>query len=255
MPDNPRAPAMILILGGTADAMRIAAKVYAVYGSAYTVMTSLAGRVKTPKSPIGEMRIGGFGGIEGLSTFLRENNVCTVIDATHPFAAQMSRHARKACKENHVQRVQVCRPEWPKIEGDIWIEVDSVAEAAQRLPTLGKRAFLTVGLGELAPFKDMYDMWNLVRVVDTPAAPLLNGPHTTIAARGPFQEADELALLKEHHIDVLVTKHAGGAATYGKLAAARKLNIPVLMVTRPLAEPGETCPPGSVLSWLENALK
>jgi precorrin-6A/cobalt-precorrin-6A reductase len=253
MPDKTQSP-MILILGGTADAMRIAAKVFARYGQSHTVMTSLAGRVKTPQNPIGEVRIGGFGGIDGLKAYLRTHNVVAVIDATHPFAAQMSRHASLACDAIGVKRVQVRRPEWPKVAGDNWIEVDTVPEAAALLPSLGKRAFLTVGLGELAPFRDMHEIWNLVRVVDEPAEPLLNGPHLTIAARGPFHEADERALMAEHEIDVVVTKHAGGDATYGKLAVARERNIPVVMVRRPPAEAGDTCAPDGVLNWLEHTL-
>jgi len=254
MPDKTPNTPMILILGGTADAMRIAASVFADYGEHYTVMTSLAGRVKDPKQPIGEIRIGGFGGIDGLKAFIKTNNVVAVVDATHPFAAQMSRHARTACDETKTMRVQVCRPTWPYVDGDNWIEVENVAEAAEILPDIGSRAFLTVGIGELDPFRNMDEIWSLVRVVDEPSTPLLNGPHLTIAMRGPFAEDDELALLQRYNIDVVVTKHAGGDATYGKLAAARQLNIPVLMVKRPPTEHGDTCAPDGVLSWLSSIL-
>lgn len=240
---------LVLILGGTADAIRIATQLVAL--GCTRVLTSLAGKVKSPKPIPGETRIGGFGGAAGLESFLLQNNVAAVIDATHPFAAQMSANARAACDATRIPRLQIRRPEWPRHPADRWVEVDTVAEAATRLPALGRRAFLTVGLGELEPFRDRTDLWCLVRVVDTPASPLLNGPHLTIAARGPFREADERILLETHKIDILVTKHAGGDATYGKLKAARDLGIPVLMVRRPPAEPGDTGLPEEAVAWVK----
>ena len=239
---------LVLILGGTADAIAIATALVAKADC--RVLTSLAGKVKSPKSIPGETRVGGFGGAAGLQSFLTQNNVAAVIDATHPFAAQMSANARRACDTTQIPRLQIRRPEWPREAADTWIEVDTVAEAAARLPTLGTRAFLTVGLSELAPFRDLAAVWCLVRVVDTPAAPLLNGPHLTIAARGPFREDAERALLETHRIDVVVTKHAGGSATYGKLKAARDLGIPVLMIRRPPPEPGDTGAPEEAVRWL-----
>jgi len=243
---------LILILGGTAEAQRIAADL-AARGA--NVLTSLAGRVKSPKAIPGAVRIGGFGGAAGLEIFLRTRHVAAVIDATHPFAAQISRNARIACDAAEVPRVQVRRAPWARTAGDNWIETETVAEAAARLPEIGSRAFLTVGVGELEPFRNLADVWCLVRVVDPPAQPLLDGPHLTLAARGPFAETDERALLQEHRIDVIVTKHAGGAATYGKIAAARSLGIPVLMVRRPPAEPGDTCAPEAAVAWVEKGLK
>ena len=241
---------LVLILGGTADAIRIATQLVAQ--GRYRVLTSLAGKVKSPKPLPGETRIGGFGGAAGLESFLIQNDVAAVVDATHPFAAQMSANARVACTAAQIPRLQIRRPEWPRSPADTWIEVDTVAEAATRLPALGQRAFLTVGLSELAPFRDRADLWCLVRVVDPPAAPLLDGPHLTIAARGPFREVDERVLLETHKIDVLVTKHAGGDATYGKLKAARDLGIPVLMIRRPAAEPGDTGLPEDAGKWVED---
>lgn len=239
---------LILILGGTAEAQAIAAELVA---AGRRVLTSLAGRVKSPKPIPGEVRIGGFGGPAGLETFLRTAGVAAVVDATHPFAAQISRNARLAAEAAEVPRVQVRRAPWPRHPDDRWIETATVAEAAARLPEIGRRAFLTVGVGELEPFRCLTGIWRLVRVVDPPAAPLLEGPHLTLAARGPFAEADECALLQSHAIDVIVTKHAGGQATYGKIAAARMLGIPVLMVARPPAEPGDTCAPGEATAWVE----
>jgi len=246
MPD--REPPRILILGGTADAMAVA-KALAEAGGC-RVLTSLAGRVKSPQMPPGEVRIGGFGGAEGLRAFLAESRIAAVIDATHPFAAQISANARTACDAAGIPRLQIRRPEWPRHPADRWVEVDTTEDAARRLPALGRRAFLTVGVTELGPFRTLPQTWCLVRVVDPPAQPLLDGPHATLAARGPFAEAAERALMTEYAIDVLVTKHAGGNATYGKLAAARDLGIPVLMIRRPPAEPGDTAEARDALAWL-----
>ncbi|WP_337996503.1 cobalt-precorrin-6A reductase [Oleispirillum naphthae] len=246
MPD--REPPRILILGGTADAAAIAASLVAT--GTCRPLTSLAGRVKSPQMPPGEVRIGGFGGAEGLRAFLTENRIKAVIDATHPFAAQISANARAACDAAGVPRLQVRRPEWPRHPADRWVEADSTQDAAQRLPALGRRAFLTVGVTELQPFRNLADTWCLVRVVDPPEKPLLDGPHRTLAARGPFAEEAERALMSDYAIDVLVTKHAGGNATYGKLAAARGLGIPVLMIRRPAAEPGDTAQAEDALAWL-----
>ncbi len=247
-------PPLVLILGGTADAAAIARRLAAERPD-LDVLTSLAGRVKTPRTPPGRLRVGGFGGVAGLAAFLREARVAAVIDATHPFAARISANARAACDAAGVPRLQIRRPEWPRHPEDRWIEVDTTEDAALRLPGIGRRAFLTVGVGELAPFADLPGVWCLVRVVDPPAAPLLNGPHLTIAARGPFAEADDADLMRRHAIDVLVTKHAGGEATQGKLAAARKLGIPVLMIRRPPAEPGDAAPPEAATDWVGNLLK
>jgi precorrin-6A/cobalt-precorrin-6A reductase len=251
MPDR-KAP-LILILGGTADAATLARRL-AVERPEVEVLTSLAGRVRNPRPLPGRVRIGGFGGAEGLAAFLRDARVALAIDATHPFAAQISAHARAACDAAGVPRLQIRRPEWPRHADDRWIETDTTEEAALRLPGIGRRAFLTVGVGELAPFADLPGVWCLVRVVDPPAAPLLSGPHLALAARGPFAEADEIALMRKHRIDVLVTKHAGGDATYGKIAAARKLGIPVLMIRRPPAEPGDTAPPEGAMAWIAEKL-
>ncbi len=252
MPD--RDPPLLLILGGTADAAGLARRL-AAERPEIEVLTSLAGRVRDPKPLPGRVRIGGFGGAEGLADFLRQNRVALVVDATHPFAARISANARAACDAVGVPRLQIRRPEWPRHPDDRWIETDTTEEAARRLPATGNRAFLTVGIGELAPFADLPDVWCLVRVVDPPAAPLLAGPHLALAARGPFAEADDTALMRDHRIDVLVTKHAGGNATYGKIAAARKLGIPVLMIRRPPAEPGDTATPEAAMAWIAEKLE
>jgi precorrin-6A/cobalt-precorrin-6A reductase len=226
--------ARLLILGGTAEAVALAVACTARPG--LEVISSLAGRTRPPTLPPGEVRSGGFGGAEGLARFLIERGIGCVIDATHPFAAQMSAHAKAACDEASVPRLRLLRPPWQPEPGDRWIEVADLAEAARRLPELGRRAFLTVGQRDLGAFAGL-DLWFLVRTIE-PAGPLPLRRAQWLAGRGPFAVEGELALLRAHGIDVLVTKASGGEATYAKLVAARRLGLPVLMVRRPPPPPG-----------------
>jgi precorrin-6A/cobalt-precorrin-6A reductase len=240
----------LLILGGTAEAMELAGACAARPG--LEAITSLAGRTRTPGLPPGEVRIGGFGGAAGLARFLAERGIDRVIDATHPFAAQIGAHAEQACREASVPRLRLLRPPWPSAPGDHWIEVADLAEAAQRLPELGRRVFVTVGHRDLGAFAGL-DLWFLVRTIEPPGAlPLRRGQW--LAGRGPFAVEDELALLRAHAIEVLVTKASGGAATYAKLAAARQLGLPVVMVRRPPPPPGPVVDSvEAALAWLERA--
>jgi precorrin-6A/cobalt-precorrin-6A reductase len=243
--------AKLLILGGTAEAVALAGA--CASQPALAVISSLAGRTQHPTLPLGDVRIGGFGGAAGLARFLVERGIERVIDATHPFAAQMSAHAEHACREAGVPRLRLLRPPWVSVPGDRWIEVANFAEAAQRLPELGRRVFLTLGSRELEAFAQL-DLWFLVRTIETPGVlPLPQGQW--LAGRGPFAVEDELALLRTHAIDVLVTKASGGGATYAKLVAARRAGLPVLMVRRPPPPPGPVV--GSVaaaLAWLYGSI-
>jgi precorrin-6A/cobalt-precorrin-6A reductase len=233
-----------LILGGTAEAVELARA--CATRPAVEAISSLAGRTRAPELPPGEVRIGGFGGAAGLARFLAERRIDRVIDATHPFAAQIGAHAERACCAAGVPRVRLLRPPWTREPGDHWLEVADLAEAAQRLPALGRRVFLTVGHLDLEAFAGSA-LWFLVRTIEAPGAlPLRQGQW--LAGRGPFTLEDELALLRRHAIEVLVTKASGGAATYSKLAAARQLGLPVLMVRRPPP------PPGAVVDSVEAAL-
>ncbi|CAA7626773.1 cobalt-precorrin-6A reductase [Magnetospirillum sp. SS-4] len=224
-------PGKLLILGGTAEAAALAR---AVAGRIETV-TSLAGRAGIPSLP-GRVRVGGFGGAAGLEAFLRTEAIGRVIDATHPFAARISAHAGTACAALGIPRLMLRRPEWPRHPEDRWTEVADMAGAAAVLPGLGRRAFLTVGAGEVAAFAPVPDVWFLVRLLT--AGPLPLADHAVITGRPPFAEAAERALMAEHRIDVLVSKASGGSATYGKIAAARHLGIPVLMIRRPAPPAG-----------------
>jgi precorrin-6A/cobalt-precorrin-6A reductase len=228
-------PATVLILGGTGEARELAARLVAAQVPGLRVVSSLAGRVSRPARPAGEVRVGGFGGVAGLAGFLRENDVTVVVDATHPFAETMSEHAVAACAEVPAPLQRLARPPWAAGSGDLWHEVASEAEAAALLPSLGRRAFLTTGRQGLAAFAGVDGVSFLIRCVDPPSGPL---PEVceVVLARGPYDADAEHALMAEHEIDVLVTKNSGGELTVGKLAAARQLGIPVIIIERSLAE-------------------
>jgi len=228
----------VLILGGTAEAAALAATLTARC-PALRVVTSLAGRTEAPTELSGEVRIGGFGGAAALADYLSAERFDALIDATHPFAAQISANARQAAEQAGVPRLRVDRPSWEAVAGDDWHMVANLGEAASVLPRFGRRAFLTVGRRDLDAFAACPDIWFLVRLVDMPGEPLPLADCRVIAARGPFTETEEAELLARHEIDVLVCKASGGAMTYAKLAAARARGIPVVMVSRPANVPGE----------------
>ncbi|MFE9612457.1 cobalt-precorrin-6A reductase [Streptomyces sp. NPDC006012] len=245
-------PAHVLILGGTTEARLLAAELAARPG--LRVTTSLAGRVTRPAAVAGEVRTGGFGGAEGLAAWLAERRVDALVDATHPFAARITAHAARAAATAGVPLVVVRRPGWRPGEGDRWHPVPSLAAAAEALPGLGRRAFLSTGRLGLAAFAQLTGVHFVVRSVEPPEPPL--PPHTEVLlARGPFTVSDESALLRRHRIDVLVTKDSGGAATAAKLTAARELGLPVVLVGRPPLPAGVTAVPDvpAVLAQLDLA--
>jgi precorrin-6A/cobalt-precorrin-6A reductase len=241
----------LLILGGTGEAASLARRL-AEQGGQWDTVTSLAGRLPGMPDLPGRLRVGGFGGTDGLRAYLEAESIAAVIDATHPFAAEISAHARAACDFAGVPRLQLWRPEWVRRDGDNWIEVDSVAAAAKRLPGIGERAFLTVGANEIAPFAACRGVWFLVRLIKAPAAIPL-AAYALITARGPYPVEGERELLATHAIDVVVSKASGGAATEAKITAAREAGVPVLMVRRPPPEPGpQAGDVEGVLAWLES---
>jgi precorrin-6A/cobalt-precorrin-6A reductase len=243
----------VLILGGTAEARLLAAELTDVPG--VRVTTSLAGRVARPAATAGDVRTGGFGGAEGLAAWLVGRRVDAVVDATHPFAARITAHAARAAAATGVPLLVLRRPGWQPVEGDHWHHAPSLAAAADALPGLGRRAFLTTGRLGLAAFAHLSELHFVVRSVEPPEPPL--PPHTDVLlARGPFTPAGESALLRGHRIDVLVTKDSGGAATAAKLTAARELGLPVVVVRRPPLPAGVAAVPDApaVLSWLAPTL-
>ncbi|MEU0397388.1 cobalt-precorrin-6A reductase [Streptomyces sp. NPDC006208] len=240
----------VLILGGTTEGRRLAEILYA---AGTRVTSSLAGRVASPRMPPGEVRVGGFGGAEGLARWLREHQVDAVIDATHPFAGTISFNAAGAAAEAHVPLLALRRPSWAPVQGDDWHPVASLAEAAKTVPALGGRVFLTTGRMGLAAFAHLDGPWFLLRSVDAPEAPC--PPRTEVLLdRGPFTLDGERELLRRHRIDVLVTKDSGGSATAPKLTAAREARIPVIVVRRPPVPAGvpQVATPEDAATWLES---
>ncbi|MEU3614823.1 cobalt-precorrin-6A reductase [Streptomyces sp. NPDC006872] len=220
----------VLVLGGTTEARELAAALTALSG--LRVTTSLAGRVTRPGPVAGDVRIGGFGGAQGLADWLREQRVDAVVDATHPFAAGITANAARAAAATGLPLVVLRRPGWRPGAGDRWHEVASLRSAAELLPRMGRRVLLTTGRLGLAAFAHLDGLHFVVRSVEPPVPPMPSDVRLVLA-RGPFTVADELALLREHRIDVVVTKDSGGAATAGKLHAARELGLPVVVVRRP----------------------
>ncbi|MBM3533394.1 MAG: cobalt-precorrin-6A reductase [Alphaproteobacteria bacterium] len=244
----------VLILGGTTEAAALATELIARHGERVDVVSSFAGRVEGLKPPPGRIRIGGFGGTAGLAAYLAEERIDAVVDATHPFAAQMSRNAREAAALAGVPRLLFWRVPWPRHPLDRWIEVDSIEAAAQALVHLGRRVWLTVGASELAPFAAVSDRWYLVRVIEA-KAPLPLPDCMVIEARGPFRLENERALIRHHRIEAMVSKASGGRATYAKIEAAREADLPVVMVRRPLPEPGErVAEVGGAADWVSSRL-
>ncbi|MFI9245071.1 cobalt-precorrin-6A reductase [Streptomyces sp. NPDC053086] len=242
-------PAHVLILGGTTEARRLAADLAARPG--IRVTTSLAGRVARPGAVAGEVRIGGFGGAQGLADWLRTHHVDALVDATHPFAEDITANAVLAAAAGGVPTVVLRRPGWQPGPGDRWYDVPSLAAAAEALPGLGRRVFLSTGRLGLAAFAHLADLHFVVRSVDPPEPPM--PPQTELVlARGPFTVADETQLLRAHRVGVLVTKDSGGEATAAKLTAARNLHLPVVVVRRPPLPPDAAAVPdvAGVLRWL-----
>jgi precorrin-6A/cobalt-precorrin-6A reductase len=199
----------------------------------YDVTVSFAGRTRTRVDMPGAVRVGGFGGVDGLVAYLRAEQIDVVVDATHPFAATMPHHASEACRIAEVAGVRVCRPPWTPSSGDRWHSVTDLAAAAVTIESLGgRRVFLTTGRQELGPFARLGDVWFLVRAIEPPD-PMPLERATVILDRGPFDVDRERRLLVDHEIDLIVSKNSGGSATAAKLAAARELGLPVVMVDRP----------------------
>ncbi|MDQ0138011.1 precorrin-6A/cobalt-precorrin-6A reductase [Neorhizobium galegae] len=242
----------ILILGGTAEARALAGKLAG--DPRFTVELSLAGRTRAPAEQPVPVRVGGFGGAEGLAAYLRQKGVSILIDATHPYAARISRNAAEAAEISGIPLVALRRPAWLWQPGDRWIEVDSVADAVNALGEVPRKVFLTLGRQELLPFEAAPRHHYLVRSVD-PVDPPLSVPNAAyLTARGPFGQADEARILQDHGIEAIVAKNSGGAASYGKIAAARDLGIEVILIRRPdLPSVPSVETVEEMLAWLDHA--
>ena len=220
----------VLILGGTREAAELAATLVKDH-TGWRVVTSLAGRTKEPKPLAGEVRTGGFGGAEGLADYLRAEGVTRLIDATHPFARRISENARQAARMAGVRLEVRMRPPWKRQDGDRWIEVGSLEEACDAIPA-GARVLLALGRQHIAPFAARADVHFLVRMVDPPETPLALPDHELLLSRPADTADEEAALLKAHDITHVVCRDSGGDGAYAKIAAARALGLPVIMIGR-----------------------
>ncbi len=243
----------ILILGGTAEARALAAALAGRKDIGVTL--SLAGRTAEPLPQPVPVRSGGFGGARGLADYLRAERIDLLIDATHPYAAAISANAAEAARDADIRLLALRRPPWRKVPGDTWIEVDTMEEAVRALGEAPRRVFLALGRKELRPFETAPQHVYLVRSVD-PVDPPLAVPHAIyLTARGPFGEDDDRALIERHGIETIVAKNSGGEATYGKIAAARALHVPVIMLKRPALPAAESVATvEEAMAWLDHAV-
>jgi precorrin-6A/cobalt-precorrin-6A reductase len=243
----------ILILGGTAEARRLAGQLAGRAGLDITL--SLAGRTASPAPQPVPVRIGGFGGVAGLADHLAKERIDALIDATHPYAAGISANAIAAARKTGVPFVALRRSPWIATAGDRWTEVGDVGEAVRALGETPRRVFVTLGRNEIAPFAAAPQHHYLIRSVD-PVVPPLPLPHATyVTARGPFSEAADRGLMAGHAIEVVIAKNSGGRATYGKIAAARALGIAVIMLRRPaVPEAPAVATIEEAMAWLDHAL-
>ncbi len=218
------------MLGGTTEASHMAR---ALAASGVSAVFSYAGRTDTPLPQPLPTRVGGFGGVDGLRDYLRTEGITHVIDATHPFAEQMSRHAVQACADMALPLLALERPAWQPQPGDQWRHVPDLAGALAALPAEPSRVFLAIGRQHVQPFLDAGKHWFLLRLVDTGfELPEVRG--TVVLDRGPFTVANDLALLERHGITHVVAKNSGGQGAQAKLDAARQRACPVILIDRPL---------------------
>ncbi|WP_420402548.1 cobalt-precorrin-6A reductase [Nisaea sp.] len=242
----------LLVLGGTELANRFVAVAREAWPDLEIVL-SLAGRTRNPRLPDCEIRTGGFGGPEGLAGYLETEAITALVDATHPYAAQISAHAAAAANSASVPCLHLVRPEWTASPGDNWQGVESNEVAARCLEELSAAhpltVFLSIGRQELAPYRFLTNCHLVIRAVETPDEADLPPGAKVVLARGPFSEQGEAVFLRENGIDVIVSKNSGGSATYAKIAAARALQMPVVMVERP------ALPDGEIVETVEDAVR
>ncbi|MEK4033299.1 cobalt-precorrin-6A reductase [Methylocystis sp. IM3] len=223
----------VLLLGGASEGRALAARL-AELGVEGVV--SLAGRTSAPLAQALPTRVGGFGGAEGLARYLAEGRFTHVVDATHPFAAQISANARAACAALDLPLIAHARAPWAPEPGDRWIEVKDNAAAAAALGETPRRVFLTIGRQGVADFRAAPQHDYVLRVIERPDPKDLPPSCELVAARGPFAREDEIALMRARRIEIVVSKNSGGALTYAKIEAARALGLPVVMIAPPPRE-------------------
>lgn len=233
-------PETVLILGGTAEARRLADALVAAHGDGLRVITSLAGRTTSPKLPKGDIREGGFGGADGLADYLTGNKCDLLIDATHPYAARISAHAAEAAARAETPRLQLLRPAWTQQPGDRWITVADMDGAVREISRRSDACLITTGINDLAAFTPIRSTKLFVRLIENPIGTLPLADAEIIIGKPPYKESEELALFQMLGIDLLISKNAGGDGTRAKIDAARALGIEVIMIDRPALPGGET---------------
>lgn len=217
----------ILLLGGTTEAYLLAEKFHAL---GVPVLSSLAGRTSHPKIPVGRYRIGGFGGVDGLVNTIRTEKIGLIIDATHPFAQTITDHAWRAAQLAKISYIRYERPLWQPMPQDKWQMVASIEEAVKAIPERS-RCFLAIGRQHLAPFLARDDVFFVARMVEKPEN-IEQTPNLEIVLSKPQTEEEERKFLIKYYFDCLVCRNSGGNASFPKLEAARKLELPVIMITR-----------------------
>ena len=238
----------ILILGGITEAYALARELAG--HPDLRVISSLAGRTGNPRLPVGEVRIGGFGGAEGLAVYLRDNRIDAAVDCTHPFASRMGWNAAQACAAAGVPLLRLERPAWVRQDGDVWDEVDDWAQAVTQVGARSRRVLMAVGRQELEPFAGLDHVWFLVRSVEAPGPMPPFAQAEILLARGPFTLESERALLTTRRIDTIICKNSGGP-TDAKLAAARELGVRVVIKSRPRRpDTAKAASVAEVLEWL-----
>lgn len=247
----------VLILGGTTEATVVARELNAI--AEISVITSLAGVTRNPSVPDGDRRRGGFGGVEGLAAYLRDEKIALVIDASHPFAAQISHHAADASVQSGCPIVHLSRKPWPRQPDDRWHMVSDTKDAAAWLDAspLPDRAvvFLTIGRMELAAFAGVGRLRFISRSIEPPTSKGTAAVERTILARGPFSLDDEHRLLFENDIACLVAKNSGGTASRPKIDAARCLGLPVVMIDQPAPPRGNVLGDvATTVAWVRQTL-
>ena len=239
----------ILILGGTAESRQLASALDERFGDGVQIISSLAGRTKNVPAIAGEVRVGGFGGEEGLSAYLKKENINLIVDATHPFAEQISNNAAIAANKAGVPRVLLQRPSWQLPENCDALFVPDMIEAASIVARTARKVFLTIGVNELNAFAHIPKIHFVVRMIDAPETkPSLND-FEIIYGRPPFELADEEKLMRDHDIDALVTKASGGAATFAKIEAATNIGARIILIRRPPP------PDGDLVANIDDAIK
>lgn len=228
-------PPRILVLGGSTEGFD-AAEALAAEG--YEIVSSFAGRTKERRSAVGEERVGGFGGPEGLASYLAAKKIALVVDALHPFAARMKENAEAACEATDTPLVHIDRPQWRATPGDDWLHAPDIAAAALATPATSGTCLLTIGRQHVGEFEKRTDLDLLIRVIDAPETPFEHPRAAFLLQRGPFTLEAERTLFRERNVTCLVAKNSGSAAAEAKLVVARERGIPVVIVDRPAAPGG-----------------